>query len=283
MSRNTDGRRNVCVHRAAMLPLWISDELTAQPANGLHASQTQFFASSESALHAVLFSWNQAQAALWQCAIYCAWTWKHMRLTCKQFARISLAFQSSCAVCCLWLLEPSWELLCESDRKNAQTYEQVWPKKRTNENPNRVYQTNRINSLPRLHKVSYLASFEGPVLRNYGTKRKRWLSSVQKGALMGIPVNEIAAKMRTSTFSPSEHLIHGHQCIGNAMHVGNVAGVILSALLSIKLCAPHASRVFLFQYVLQLQYSKCKCHVQFVLKYPLGCSVPSTLYLHTCR
>ncbi len=139
----------------------------------------------------------------------------------------------------------SWDLMSAGDQNNVELYEIAWQQKRGSDDPhhkNRVYQTNQNakDFYTATSKTGQLPCFTrgSSVTKLWNPTRGRWLSAMEKFAQMGFPVHvDIAKHLGVQVLHPAD-LRHPHQCIGNAMHVTNVAGVVMAALLSVKLLDP---------------------------------------------
>ncbi len=133
------------------------------------------------------------------------------------------------------------------EQRNIDLYEEAWQKKRGVDDPyhkNRVFQTNQ-NAQEFYTATSKTGQFPcfirgTSAIKLWNPTRQRWLSSLEKFAQMGFPMHaQIAQHLGVNVLHPAD-LQHPHQCIGNAMHVANVASVVMAALLSVKLYCPQS-------------------------------------------
>ena len=70
----------------------------------------------------------------------------------------------------------------------------------------------------------------------WSTTRARWLLAKEKFFLMGFPVTDtVAAAYGCGKLDPANIFTNPHFLVGNSMHVGNAAAVILATLLSVDL------------------------------------------------
>ncbi len=94
---------------------------------------------------------------------------------------------------------------------------------------------------PHLNTVQKRGQYNTEHLLLYCDLLPRWLSAAEKGSLLGFPLLESTANAYGCQRLFLQNLDDPHACFGNTMHVPNVGGVILAALLSIQLFGPQHS------------------------------------------
>lgn len=74
-----------------------------------------------------------------------------------------------------------------------------------------------------------------PLQKLWSPERSRWLLATEKGACMGFPTTSAGAKSYGCQPLIFNDIPDGHAAIGNSMHVPNVAMILATVLLSVKL------------------------------------------------